>query len=326
MIGPLSGPEAVADVIGVPVGNHREDHRLGKIAYRVHLLPDLLHGPRRSVHPRRFGDDRTGQPSGDRHKEFTGDRTGFVRQPAHGRGHQVRAHRRICRGVQPLGHAGHRTRHDRIAQDTLGGALQRRHVAQPQGPGLGRGVVGHLMVAVQPADRRGQHHPAVTGLAHEWKCGANHVKCAAQMHVEHRVKIVVAHVLERAATHRAGIVDQDVYPAEALEGGVDDGLAAFRCGHRIGDRYGLSTRRDDFVDNVLCGRGISAVAGDTATRIVDDDLRAPRCQQQRVFTAQSPAAAGDDGDPVVEPVLSTQAKGSSPSSLVRCSSRPDIGS
>ena len=48
------------------------------------------------------------------------------------------------------------------------------------------------------------------------------------------------------------------------------------------------------------GSGIGSVAGQAAAGVVDDDLRPLRRQQEGIRAAQTPAAAGDDGDPIVE--------------------------
>ncbi len=126
------------------------------------------------------------------------------------------------------------------------------------------------------------------------------MKRPAQVNVEHRVEVLVAHVLERASPHDARVVDQDVDAAVGLKCGVDDGAAA-RCGRdRIGGDDGLATGRMDLVDHGVRGAGIAAVTGEAAAGIVDDDLRSARGEHQRVFASEPPAGTGDDGDAIVE--------------------------
>src|SRR3954470_12105279 len=66
-------PEAVADVVVVPVGHHREDDRLGHVPDGVDLLTHLLDRPRGAVHARRFGDGGAREPAADRDQDLSGD-------------------------------------------------------------------------------------------------------------------------------------------------------------------------------------------------------------------------------------------------------------
>src|SRR5215218_1469396 len=107
--------EAVTDVIAVPVGHHGKNQRLRVVTDRVDVFADVFDRPRRPVHPRSFRHHRRCDPAGKCDEDLCCDRTGFVRQPCHGGRHQFRAHRRIGRGVDALGHPRHGGRHDDIA-------------------------------------------------------------------------------------------------------------------------------------------------------------------------------------------------------------------
>ena len=127
------------------------------------------------------------------------DRTGFVREPTHRGRDEFRIHRRIGRGVDPLGHPRHRGRHDHVALHPVRGALDGRDVGQPEHAGLGGGVVGHVVVAVQAADRRGQHDAPVTGIAHDRKRGRTTWNAPRRCTSSDRVEVLVAHLPQTAA-------------------------------------------------------------------------------------------------------------------------------
>ena len=184
------------------------------------------------------------------------------------------------------------------------GAFDRGDVGQPDHARLGHRIVRHLVVAVETADRRGEHDAAVPGLAHQRKRRAHNVEGAAQVNVDHGLEVVVGHLLQRRPANVSGVVNEDVDAAVVVQCRVDDRLAARRGRHRLGAGDGIAARRGDFAHHLVGGRGVGAVTGEAAAGIVDDDLRALRRQQQGVRAAQPPAAAGDDGDPVVESQVS----------------------
>ena len=49
--------------------------------------------------------------------------------------------------------------------------------------------------------------------------------CSVDVDLHDQVPILILHVLEADVSQDASIVDQDVYPAEILDGGIDDSLA-----------------------------------------------------------------------------------------------------
>ena len=93
---------------------------------------------------------------------------------------------------------------------------------------------------------------------------------------------------------------QDVDAAVVLERGTDDGLPARGGRHRFGGCDGVAARRGDLLRHLVRGSGVDALPRQAAAGIVDDDLRAARCQQQGVLAAQPPASAGHDGHSIVE--------------------------
>ena len=63
------------------------------------------------------------------------------------------------------------------------------------------------------------------------------------MHVDDRVEQVGRHVVERLVAQDAGVVDDDVDPAERVERGLHDGLAALGRGDAVGVGDGLAAAR-----------------------------------------------------------------------------------
>jgi hypothetical protein len=117
------------------------------------------------------------------------------------------------------------------------------------------------------------------------------------MHTDNCVPFVLSHVGEHAVAQDAGIVDQDVEPAEGFDRMVDQVLGAGPVADvvAVGDR--LAARRADFRHHLVGGRGVGAAAVDACAEIVDHDLGAVRGQHQRMLAPQSPAGAGHDRNP-----------------------------
>ena len=74
---------------------------------------------------------------------------------------------------------------------------------------------------------------------------------ALQVDGDDRVPVLFGHAQEVAVAEDAGAVDEDIEPPEAVDGGLDDALAAFdrRDAVEVGD--GAAARRQDLVDDVL---------------------------------------------------------------------------
>ena len=96
------------------------------------------------------------------------------------------------------------------------------------------------------------------------------MECAAQMNVQYQLEIRVGHFLQRRAANDPGIVDEDVDPSVMVERRLDDRLAAFGRGHRLGARDRLATRGADLLHHLLRGTYVDAVALEAGARIVDD--------------------------------------------------------
>jgi hypothetical protein len=119
---------------------------------------------------------------------------------------------------------------------------------------------------------------------------------ALEVDLDHRVPLRLAHVGEHAVTEDAGVVDQDVEPAEGLDGGRDEPLGAVPVADVIGVGDGLAAHGLDLVHDVLGRALVVALPVHRATEVVDDDLGAVVGQQQRVLASDAPSRTRDDGD------------------------------
>lgn len=70
------------------------------------------------------------------------------------------------------------------------------------------------------------------------------------MHSHDQIPVLVRHVLEADIPKDAGIVDEDIYPAEVLDGSIDDSLAIL---HAVVVGYCFSAGLLDLVDDLVCG-------------------------------------------------------------------------
>ena len=118
---------------------------------------------------------------------------------------------------------------------------------------------------------------------------------ALEVHADHRVPVLLAHVEDHPVAQDAGVVDDDVELAEGVEGALDDALGALEVGDALAVGDGLAAHLLDLVDHLL-GRAVVGAAGAVEVRaeVVDDDLGAVLGHQQRLFAADAAARAGDD--------------------------------
>src|SRR6266403_5484823 len=114
------------------------------------------------------------------------------------------------------------------------------------------------------------------------------------MNLDDGLEGVDAHAMEDRVAQDAGIVDDAVELAKAVDRASDD-LAGGNC---FGDGFEIRYRRAaalfDLRDHFFCGRGARsrAVGGDPG--IVDHDLATFRRAEQRDLPANTAPGAGDD--------------------------------
>lgn len=115
------------------------------------------------------------------------------------------------------------------------------------------------------------------------------------MHLHDQIPVLVLHVLETDIPQDTGIVDEHVYPAESLDGRLDD-LVAILDRVVVGDCFAAGG--GDLVDDgvggldmvmlVVCRSSVSAndtnlrpttLALERAAEIIDDHIRSPRSEE-----------------------------------------------
>jgi len=164
-------------------------------------------------------------------------------------------------------------------------ALGQRHQRQ-----LGRAVVGLAEVADQARGGGHVHEGAALLLLEMVGGGAAHVVAAVQVHLEHGVPLVQAHLVEEAVAQDAGIVDHAVDAAEVVQRALHDAAGGRGLGHAVHVGHGLAAGGLDLFDHLLRGAGVRALARGRGADVVDHHLGAGRRQGQRHVAPN--AAAG----------------------------------
>ena len=100
------------------------------------------------------------------------------------------------------------------------------------------------------------------------------------MHLDHLPELVEREVGERAGIADAGVVHDDVEPAEGVHGHVDDAGGLLRIGDVGVARHRFAAVGIDLLDDVVRGSLRPARAVELAPEVGDDDLRAPLGQEQ----------------------------------------------
>ena len=216
--------------------------------------------------------------------------------------------RGLLRGqlAQALRHARQRRGRDGVDGDAVAAQLARGDDGEGGDAGLGRAVVGLADVAVdarrgagvddaaldRPADLLALVAPVGRGVAR----GRER---ALQVHLDHGIPLALVHVGEHAVAQDAGVVDEDVEPAEMRDRRVDHRLGALPAADvlAVGDRLaaGLLDRGDDLAG----GRGVLARAVHPGADVVDHHLGAVRRQQQGMLAADAASRTRDDRNPTL---------------------------
>jgi hypothetical protein len=167
-------------------------------------------------------------------------------------GRQQRQH---CFGHQSFRHAGGRRGTQRIDADVVLRAFDLQHVHQSDQAGLGGTVVCLPEVAVDAGGRCRHQDAAEVRRAHVRPYGLAADRRTQQVHVEHRAEIGQRRLGETGVAQDAGIVDEDVDAAPALDHGCDHVRNLLGIGDACAMRHRLATRLPDFCGHALSGLG-----------------------------------------------------------------------
>jgi hypothetical protein len=113
-----------------------------------------------------------------------------------------------------------------------------------------------------------------------------------EVDVEHGLPLLVGHLLDDGVPGVAGVVDDDVQPAEGRDGRVDKAGGEVGVGHAADEGNRGAAGSLDGLRRLRCRLGVE---------VVDDHVRALRGQLDRHGTTDAASGPGDEGDLPVEP-------------------------
>ena len=171
---------------------------------------------------------------------------------------------------------------------------------------LGRPVVGLTDVALEPGRRHrvDDGRPDVlAGLGALAPADAGELgdgEGALEVHPEDRVEVVLGHRHDHLVPDDAGVVDQDVVPAEGVVGRGDQVLGAAEVGHVVVVGHRLAAPGLDHLDHLVGGPLVGALAARAPAQVVDDHLGALSRQLEGFAPADPVARPGHDRDLAVQ--------------------------
>jgi hypothetical protein len=109
------------------------------------------------------------------------------------------------------------------------------------------------------------------------------------VHAEDRVEVILGHRHDHLVPDDAGVVDQDVVPAEGFVGRGDEVLGAAEVGHIVVVGHRLAAPGLDHRDHLVGGPLVRALTARAAAQVVDDQLGALGRQLQGLAPADAVA-------------------------------------
>ena len=176
---------------------------------------------------------------------------------------------------------GDRARHaapgegrDAVAAHVVAHHVQRDGLGQRRDAQLRRRVVRLAEIADQARGGGHVHEGAALLLAVVFRRGAGDVERAREMHVDHRVPVILGHLVEDHVAQDAGVVHHAVDPAIGVQRALHDALGGIPGGHALGVDHRLPAALLDDRLGLFRRGGGTAIARDGHTDIVDDHLGA----------------------------------------------------
>lgn len=98
--------------------------------------------------------------------------------------------------------------------------------------------------------------------------------CALDVHRVDQVPVLVGHVLEADVPENTSIIQEDIDAAKGLDGGIDNLVAILDA---VVIRYGLAASLFDFIDDDICGLGVSHVSLGIQVAVVGMEMSTHLC-------------------------------------------------
>ncbi len=119
---------------------------------------------------------------------------------------------------------------------------------------------------------------------------------ALQVHVDDGVPVGLLHLEDHPISQDAGVVDEDVEPAEGVHGLLDHGFGVVEVGNVATVHDRLAAHALDLVHDGLCRADVAAGPVDVAAQIVHHDLCALGSEHQRMLPSDAATGSRDDCD------------------------------
>ena len=190
------------------------------------------------------------------------------------------------------GHAGGGAGRDGVGGHPVAAHVAGHHAGEAGDAVLGRPVVGLSRVAVQPGGGAEGDDAAGTLLAEQHRGVLDHGEGALEVDGDNVVPFLFGHVEHHAVAQDASHGDHDVQLAEAVEGGLDDFLAALHAGDVLGAGDGLAPRLAYLGDHHVGDRQVGAGAVDVDAQVADHHFRAFLGHQAGHAATDAPSGSG----------------------------------
>ena len=132
---------------------------------------------------------------------------------------------------------------------------------------------------------------------HQPPSGLGDEERALQVDGKDAFDVILGQVLKQGIALVAGVVDDYIDPAEALQRAGGDRFATRFCCHVIAIGDSPAARLANFRRDLFGKRYGGTLAPRVAAKVVDHNRRAAFGQQLGIGLAQPAGGAGDDGDP-----------------------------
>ena len=126
------------------------------------------------------------------------------------------------------------------------------------------------------------------------------IKPAVQVHLDDRIKLVSAHLVEEPIPQDAGVVDHRIDAAKHIERGLHHAIGAGVVRHAVAVGAGLAAQRLDLFDHALRRAGVTALTGQRRPQVIDHYFGALGGALQRDVAADAAAGTGDQHHLAIE--------------------------